>query len=385
MASVRRLLMTQQMRRMTSSAASGGTPLPLLSQLQGHTCVITLNRPKALNSLNTEMCDAMTSVINEAKHAAMIVKGSGGKAFCAGGDVKQIWIDGQELKEDPRIGTGAPGLTTADFFRQEYIMNHAIGTTPIPQVSLWDGIVMGGGVGISVHGKFRVATEKTLFAMPETGIGLFPDVGSSHWLHKLGPIGVFIGLTGVRLKAADLMSTGIATHFITSDKLERLESRLVDACTANPATNVDIINDILAAESGAPDASVATIGPNVESIQRTFDKATVEEIVEALRAEDTEWGRKTLETVLRMSPTSLKVSLKQIHEGARKNSLSECLQMEYRITQGCMRPGADFYEGIRAVLVDRDNSPKWNPSQLSDVTSEQVDSFFAPIKHELVL
>ena len=219
-----------------------------VSERRGAIISCTLNRPKALNSLNPDICNGVKAALRDihsssSPPAAMVVKGVG-KAFCAGGDVKAIWEElvSGEVPFD-KIGTGAPGFLHTDFFREEYEMNYMLGVSKIPQVSLWDGFVMGGGVGISVLGKYRVATEKTMFAMPETAIGLFPDVGSSYWLpHLENGVGYYVGLTGVRLFAKDLVDIGVATHFVSSDKLEAMEEELaqkgdVEAVLANYQTD----------------------------------------------------------------------------------------------------------------------------------------------------
>ena len=372
--------------------------------------VVVLNREKALNALDVDMVtqvkghllnwrtptpppsssssSAATTTITTNKVGAFIMKGAGTKAFCAGGDVKSIYL---YLKENAgAAGSGKEGTVDADFFRSEYEMNYLIGTSPIPQVSIWNGIVMGGGVGISVLGEYRIATDRTMFAMPETAIGLFPDVGSSAWLpHLPNGQGLYIGLTGCRLGAADLISTGIATHYVPSENIEEVEKLIVENCTEDPKKSRDIITDILKGACKKPDNSKTLIEANKDAISRCFANAkSVEEIL-ALLQEETQnklhekWAHSTIQSLSKMSPTSLKLTLAQLKAG-KELDLKGCLTMEYRLMMGCMR-GHDFLEGIRAVLVDKDNSPKWSPSELSQVQDSDIQKFFFLEKNELDL
>ena len=316
------------------------------------------------------------------------MKGAGTKAFCAGGDVKSIYL---YLKENASAaGSGRQGTVDADFFRSEYEMNYLIGTSPIPQVSIWNGIVMGGGVGISVLGEYRIATDRTMFAMPETAIGLFPDVGSSAWLpHLPNGQGLYIGLTGCRLGAADLISTGIATHYIPSENIEEVEKLIVENCTEDPKKSRDVITDILKGACKKPDNSKTLIESNKDAISRCFANAkSVEEIISLLQEETRnelheKWAHSTIQSLSKMSPTSLKLTMAQLKAG-KELDLKGCLTMEYRLMMGCMR-GLDFREGIRAVLVDKDNSPTWSPSDLSHVLDSDIDKFFFLDKNELDL
>lgn len=410
------------------------TAATVLAQRLGSVVSLTLNRPKALNALTLEMCKAIKQNLTEWKGttgpnvpagtspvAAMIMKGAGEKAFCAGGDVNLLYEDC--VLGGPTLGSGAPGRITSDFFLEEYEMNYILGTSPIPQVSIWNGIVMGGGVGVSVLGDFRIATERTLFAMPETAIGLFPDVGSSAWLPHLHPgVGEYIGLTGVRLGPADLLLAGIATHYIPSSKLPALEAAIVeqfpDRTSADAGTGAGadtssadtrkVLHSILksfheappvtpeeiAASGGAKfNVNPNVIRDNVDMITQCFaHKKTIGDIMSALRSASVgtastignAWASKTLETLLKMSPTSLKVTFQQLKRG-RELDLRGCLEMEYRLAQGCMRT-CDFREGVRAVLVDKDGKPVWKPAELADVTDAYVESFFASLgEHELKL
>jgi enoyl-CoA hydratase/carnithine racemase len=261
---------------------------------------------------------------------------------------------------------------------------------------------MGGGVGISIFGEYRIASEKTMFAMPETSIGLFPDVGSSAWLPHIGHgLGEYVALTGVRLKAGDLLELGIATHFLPSIKMEELETRVIEgAVRGNPEKSRAAINALLAELGSAglsgADPSVSVFGSDRAAgrgrIAACFDnKASLENIIsslEILRASggeaDQAWAEQTLLSLSLCSPTSLKVTLAQLQRG-RTMDLKACLEMEYRISQGCMRH-PDFREGVRALLVDKDKNPKWTPGALADVSQELIDDHFRPLAvRELVL
>jgi len=267
------------------------------------------------------------------KMQMVIVKGDG-KAFCAGGDVKAI-------------AEAGPGSTLGqDFFREEYRMNNQIGCLSFPYIAFLNGIVMGGGVGLSVHGAFRVATENAVFAMPETAIGFFPDVGGSHFLPRLpGKLGLYLGLTGHRLKGMDLWKAGIATHFLQSDKLDHLQEELfrLEKVTLN---TVDKILIKYQEQWESDHQREFSLKKNLGRINSLFNAASVEGILENLEKDKSDWARDTHATLMNLSPTSLKVTFEALREGAKK-SLPECLRMEYAISQKFMA-GHDFYEGIRA-------------------------------------
>jgi enoyl-CoA hydratase/carnithine racemase len=307
----------------------------VLRQL-GSAMTITLNRPKALNALSYEQAVDLRDLHNkwrqeDADFSAIIVSGAGGKAFCAGGDVKSIWNEVDAVGFRPGgLGMGFRGMLSSDFFRDEYEMNYLVGSSKIPQVSLWDGIVMGGGVGLSALGKFRVATEKSLFAMPETAIGLFPDVGSSSWLYTLGNgFGEYIGLTGARLGAGDLMNSGIATHYVKSEKLEQLTKAISELPASNASAyaareqSVKAVLDDFSHASGAPDYKNALTVSQGDVIGRHFaNKLTVEEIVASLQAhEGNDFAASTLAVLRKMCPASLKITLEQIRRGGAMNGV----------------------------------------------------------------
>ena len=373
----------------SASAAAGveAEPTVLVSNL-GTATLLTLNRPKKLNALTLQMVRELTDGFKASDGCVNIMVGAGGKAFCAGGDVAAVRESGLGLNDHPTL--------TRDFFFEEYRLNNLIGQSneKTPQVSVWDGITMGGGVGVSIHGKFRVCTEKVLFAKPETGIGLFPDVGASHFLGKMpGATGEYIALTGARLNCEDLIYSGLATHFVSSEHVESLCAALggipSDTPPENRSSKVESILDEFSSQSAIPDIHEnSTLARNREAIDACFAAESVEGIIENLTNIESsditegnvEFARETLDTLAKMSPTSLKITLEQVRRGNELSSLGECLQMEFRMCQRLMKNReSDFYEGIRAVLVDRDGAPKWNPARLSDVSAETVQSYFDPL------
>ncbi|KAI7808487.1 3-hydroxyisobutyryl-CoA hydrolase, mitochondrial [Triplophysa rosa] len=359
-----------RLQRIQGHMMSSKAGSEVLFEKVGNAGVITLNRPKALNALNLTMIRHIFPQLKkwdkDSETDIVIIKGAGGKAFCAGGDIRAVTEAGK-----------AGDSLAQDFFREEYILNNAIGTYQKPYVALIDGITMGGGVGLSVHGRFRVATEKTLFAMPETGIGLFPDVGGGYFLPRLqGKLGLFLALTGFRLKGRDVQRVGVATHFVESEKIASLEKDLVDLkspCVSDVAQLLDSYQEQSALDAEKP----FTLQQHTEAIDRLFSAASVEQILENLQKDGSAFAQKQIEILAKMSPTSLKLSFRQIQEGANM-SLQEVLVMEYRLSQGCMR-GHDFYEGVRAVLIDKDQSPKWKPSTLSEVTEQAIEDCFSSL------
>uniref|UniRef100_A0A0P4WCR1 3-hydroxyisobutyryl-CoA hydrolase, mitochondrial n=1 Tax=Scylla olivacea TaxID=85551 RepID=A0A0P4WCR1_SCYOL len=333
--------------------------------------VITLNRPKALNALNHEMIQLIQPRLKEweATKSMVIIKGAGEKAFCAGGDVRAI------------VETvGKPDALGECFFRDEYILNCLIGTLHIPYIALIDGITMGGGVGLSVHGQYRVATERTVFAMPETGIGLFPDVGGSYFLPRLGGrLGMYLALTGHRLKGRDVLKAGVATHVCDAARIGDLEESLLNLQSPYPedvAAVLQKFHDEAAFSKDAP-FSLQSVLPKIQSC---FSGASVEEIYRNLEKDGSEWALKQLEILKKMSPTSLKVTFQQVERGAHL-TLQECLTMEHRIVKRIYKEH-DFSEGIRAVLVARDNNPQWKPKTLEELTPERLEEYFAPLPSE---
>ncbi|KAG0330119.1 hypothetical protein BGZ99_007981 [Dissophora globulifera] len=321
-----------------------------------------LNRPKALNALNLSMVRNLTPQL-QAWDASdlckvIVIKGSGEKAFCAGGDVRHV----------VELALAGKHMEAMDFFAEEYKLNHMIATLKTPFVAILDGITMGGGVGLSVHAPFRIATEKTLFAMPETNIGLFPDVGGSFFLSRLdGETGTYLGLVGQRLKGIDTVFAGIATHYVPSERLAALEDRLSELETDNH----DVINMAIEDFVSEPlhDHKYA-LTDNRETIDRCFRFNTVEEIIAALEKETTPFAEATLKILRSVSPTSLKVTLQQIREG-RNLGIADCFRMEHQLVRQCVQ-GHDFPEGVKALLIEKTLKPQWKPSSLEGVDREQM-------------
>ncbi|KAG7330812.1 hypothetical protein KOW79_004781 [Hemibagrus wyckioides] len=359
-----------RLQRIRAHMMSSTVSSEVLLEKVGNAGVITLNRPKALNALTLSMIRMLHPQLkkweNDSETDLVIIKGAGGKAFCAGGDIRAIAEAGK-----------AGGSLVHDLFREEYMLNYAIGTYRKPYVALIDGITMGGGVGLSVHGRFRVATEKTLFAMPETAIGLFPDVGGGYFLPRLqGKLGLFLALTGFRLKGRDVQRSGVATHFVQSEKLSALEKDLTGL--KSPSTSdVAAVLDSYQEQSTLDAEKPFVLQQHTDAINRLFEGSSVEEILEKLQKEQSDFAKKQVETLSKMSPTSLKLTFRQLQTGGGL-SLQEVLVMEYRLSQACMR-GHDFYEGVRAVLIDKDQSPKWKPATLAEVSAQSVEESFASL------
>jgi enoyl-CoA hydratase/carnithine racemase len=330
--------------------------------------VVTLNRPKALNALTHEMVLALTAQLQnwdqDKSIAAVLIKGAGEKSFCAGGDIVKLYNEGR-----------AGGDYPYRFYHDEYIGNATVKHFGKPYIALMDGIVMGGGVGVSVHGSHRIATEKTLFAMPESGIGLFPDVGGTYFLPRCpGEIGMYLGLTGARLKAADSLYAGVATHFVSVQDLDNLENSLASmSFSANPHSDVDQMIAVFAGDAGE-----ASLSANQAALDTHFAFDTVEEILASLDAEGNEFAAKNAVSLRAKSPTSMKVTCRQIREGASRN-FDDCMKLEWRLVNRIIN-GVDFYEGTRAVVIDKDQSPVWSPASLGDVSQADIEAYFAPLE-----
>ncbi len=325
----------------------------IIFELHGAIAIITLNRPQALNALNRAMCNAIRTQLaiwaHDGSIAAVVIQAIGEKAFCAGGDVVGLSAAGKAGSQD-----------WEDFFFDEYRLNYAIATYPKPYIALINGIVMGGGVGLSVHGLYCVASEKYIFAMPETGIGLIPDVGSTYALAQLpGKIGLYLGMTGARLKAADAVAVGLCTHYVPSDQ----HAALLDALIAAP----EAIEATLARFN--QQAGDALITSKRALIDTYFAGDSVEAIMNSLSISD-DWAVGVRDMLLKMSPTSLKLAHFSICAAAG-DTIEACLCREYRIVYH-IKNGHDFYEGVRAQLIDKDRKPIWKPAALGDVTDEMV-------------
>ena len=342
----------------------------------GGLALLTINRPHALNALTLEnyrrIAPMLAAWAADPEVRAVVVQGAGGRAFCAGGDVRAIYEAGSGIAGDPAL--------PAMFFAEEYRVIRDIHHFPKPYVAIVDGITMGGGAGISVNGAYRVATERTMFAMPETGIGLFPDVGATRFLnHCPGRIGRYLGLTGARLNAADALYCGFATHATAHDRVPALVAALAPI-RWEAGRETAQVEAVLAAFATDPAAPLKALQP---AIDRSFAGDTIEAILAALDAEaasdgaDAQWAAETHAALLNKSPTSLKVTLRQLILG-HAYDLDEALTLEYRLTQHFMK-AHDFYEGVRAALVDKDQHPRWRPSTLGAVDDAMVASYFAPL------
>ncbi|RFU27271.1 hypothetical protein B7463_g9063, partial [Scytalidium lignicola] len=342
---------------------------------------IELNRPKKLHSLNGSMIRKIVPRLQEWAKSDManvvVIKGSGPKAFCAGGDVTSLAIDNLNGPEGQQ--------RSSDYFALEYKLDHLIATYSKPYVAFMDGITMGGGVGLSVHAPFRIATERTLFAMPETTIGLFPDVGASFFLPRMsGAVGTYLALTSEKLKGVNVFYSGVATHYIHSSTLPALESRLAELRFKDyePLTKrLEIIdNTIEEFCTGLPhDEPILLSGELRNAIDRCFGKNNVSDIIDALKAEEgptKEWAEKTLEALNQRSPTSVHVTLRQLRLG-RNWSIAETFQREHQIASKFMRH-PDFTEGVHALLIRKDGKPQWKPASLDDIKREDsiADPFF---------
>ncbi|MBR0658722.1 enoyl-CoA hydratase/isomerase family protein [Neoroseomonas oryzicola] len=324
---------------------------------EGVAGTLLMNRPKALNALDQAMIRAFSAAIaawrDDAAVKLVVLEGAGGRAFCAGGDVRA-------LRTAAMAGDRA---TVEAFFSEEYEVNAGIASFPKPWVSLIDGVCMGGGIGVSVHQGPQVVTEHALIAMPETAIALFPDVGTSYVLPRLpGAVGTWLALTGARLTGADAVHAGLATHFVPRERLHDLRAALV-------AEGVDALARFAVTP---PEASFA---PHREAIDRCFGQDSVPAILAALDAEGTEWAAAQAKILRRMSPTSMCVSLELLRRGA-KEDLAGCLAMELALTRVVVHEHPDFVEGVRSVLVDKDGAPKWQPARVEDVDPAAIARMF---------
>jgi enoyl-CoA hydratase len=338
----------------------------VLFEVRGRAGLITLNRPKALNALTTAMAQAMRRQLaawaDDPAVERVVIEGAGDRAFCAGGDIRALYDWG--LAKDPSFLT---------FYREEYLLDALTKRYPKPYVAIMDGITMGGGVGVSVHGAHRVATERLTFAMPETGIGLFPDVGGTYFLPRCpGETGMYLGLTGARLKAADALYAGIADAHVGSDRLDDLRAAL--------CSDADLDGAIA---RFSKDPGPAPLAEHRAEIDRCFAGDSVEAIVAALEADGGEWGAKTAQIIATKSPTSLRITYRQIRKGA-KLEFEDCMRLEYRMVHGIFA-GHDFFEGTRAVVIDKDQNPRWKPASLAEVGESDVAHYFAPLAEELPL
>jgi enoyl-CoA hydratase len=326
---------------------------------------VTLNRPKAINALNFDMCRTIIAALQswefDPEIEAIILDHSSGRGFCAGGDLRALY-------ESLRSG----GSEVLDFFRTEYRLDHLLFTLAKPSVCFLDGIVMGGGAGIAMPCSYRVATESTIFAMPETGIGFFPDVGAGWFLSRLPDrIGQWLALTGARLDGADCLRLGLATHYLPRNELSSVKARIQKA--------PDELEVILSDASVSPPP--ARIDMFHSDIDRLFTPDRVEDIFKLLSADPSPWASEQLAEMRKRSPRSCKVALRALTEGRTLTKFSEIMQLEYRVASRLARK-PDFSEGVRAFVIDKDDSPNWLPPRFEEVSDEEIDAIVAPLPED---
>lgn len=334
----------------------------VLISTEGKVGRIRLNRPKAIHALDTGMCqavlDALAAWRDDTAIEAVTIDHAEGRGFCAGGDIRMIAQSGAK-----------DGMEARAFFRVEYRMNHALFTYAKPIVAFTDGITMGGGVGISQPAKYRVATENTKLAMPETGIGLFPDVGGGWYLSRLpGRIGQYLAVTGHRIDGAECVALGLATHYLPSARLDEAKARII----ADPQAIDAVLGDLSAP---LPDAAILA---HREAIDRLFASDRLEDIVAALEDDGGEWAARQLATIRIKSPQSMKVSLKLLLDGATMPTFEDEMRQEYAVASHIVQRH-DFIEGVRALIVDKDNAPCWEPATPEAVSDHLIDQIFAPL------
>lgn len=344
-----------------------------MSGNDGDLGIITLNRPSVLNSLNHSMISVMHAQLKRWASAAhikaVVIRAAEGRAFCAGGDIR-LTYERHQAKDPAQF----------DFFRDEYQLNRFIFHYPKPYIALLDGITMGGGVGISIHGSHRVATDRLLFAMPETGIGFFPDVGGTYFLPRLpGRTGFYLGLTGVKINSDDCVALGIAQQKVASESLSSLLAALAEKSFSPDAndTVTQIINEFQVKKSES------ILIKEQSEIDACFSFNNMESIISALKQSTSSICQEAIPILAKKSPTSLKVSLKAMESGKHLD-FDAVMQQEYRLTCHFLE-GHDFPEGIRALIIDKDQSPHWKPATLVEVSETLVNSFFSSLKAELVI
>ncbi|MCR5880331.1 enoyl-CoA hydratase/isomerase family protein [Phenylobacterium sp. J367] len=334
----------------------------VITRVEGQVGRITLNRPKALHALTTDMCRLMIEALvawrADPGVKLVLLDHSGERGFCAGGDIRMLAESG-----------AGDGAAAREFFHTEYRLNHLLFHYPKHTVAVMDGVTMGGGVGLSRPCRFRVATERTTFAMPETGIGLFPDVGGGWYLPRMpGHIGLWLALTGARIKAADCELVGVATDYVESKDVERLKAGII----ADPAAAETVLTE-LEADAGRP-----PLAAHQDEIDRIFGHEDVETIFAALERETSDWAAEQLKVLATKSPQTLKVAFRQLQLGGQMQAFADNMAMEYRIGARVVQKH-DFIEGVRAVIVEKDNQPKWSPATVEGVTDEMLDEIFAPL------
>ncbi|XP_025887610.1 3-hydroxyisobutyryl-CoA hydrolase 1-like isoform X1 [Solanum lycopersicum] len=362
---------------MAQTSCNNGETDQVLVEERGSVRTFILNRPKQLNALSFQMISRLAELFyasEEDSNVKMIILKGHGRAFCAGGDLSTPF----------HIIHQGNWQLGANYIRELYTLIYMIATYRKPQVSILNGIVMGAGAGVSIHGRFRVATEKSVFAMPETAMGLFPDVGSSYFLSRLpGFFGEYAGLTGFRLDGAEMFACGLATHFVSSDKLPLLEQALVEVNTSDP----DAISAIISHFSHIPKLKEGSPYHKMKIINHCFSRRTIEEIISTLESKaldkKDDWISSTIQLLKKASPTSLKITLRLIREG-RLQGVDSCLVREYGIFCHVLRGefNKDILEGFRAIIIEKDRNPKWDPSGVELVRDDDVDRYYTKIDDE---
>ncbi len=334
----------------------------VLTRIEGRVGRITLNRPQALHALTTDMCQAMTDALltwrEDPAVELVLLDHAGERGFCAGGDIRMLAESG-----------AGDGKAAREFFFIEYRLNHLLFEYPKPVAVIMDGITMGGGVGLAMPARYRVATEKTTFAMPETGIGLFPDVGGGWFLPRMpGHIGLWLALTGARIKAADCELVGVATDFVESVRVADLKAAII----ADPAA-IETLLTQYEADAGRP-----PLAQHQDEIDRIFGLASLEAILAALEASQSEWAKEQLKVLATKSPQTMKVALRQLRVGGQAKTFAENMAMEYRVGARVVQRH-DFLEGVRAVIIEKDHAPRWNPPTPEGVSETMLDAIFAAL------
>jgi len=344
----------------------------VLTEVSGHTGIITLNRPSALNSLTLDMVRTMTSALLDWRDRSdihcVMVRSSSEKAYCAGGDIRFFHQKGKATATE-----GAALIE--DFFTEEYALNHLIHHYPKPYIALMDGVVMGGGMGIAQAGpaaRVRVVTERTKMAMPEVGIGLFPDVGGGHFLSRAnGQLGTYLGVTGEMIGASDALYAGLADVFVPAAELPALQAIVIASSAGNLR---EAISRFAAPFASQADPASSRLAGVRESIEEHFSSSSIAELMASLSADSGEFAGKTLETMRKRSPLMMCVTLSQLRRAATM-TIGDCLRMERTMVRRCFEHG-EVIEGVRALAIDKDHAPKWNPTTLTEVTPAMVEHFF---------
>lgn len=360
---------------MVDSAASGDAEPSVLAFVTGSAGALVLNRPASINALDHEMATTVERHLREWEVddsvAAVVIAGAGERGLCAGGDIVAVHADAAAVSgrdvESPATDDDAAACATATFWADEYRLNDYISRYPKPYVALMDGIVMGGGVGISAHGDVRIVTDRTRLAMPEVGIGLVPDVGGTHLLSRMpDEIGTYLALTTSSISGADAVAIGFADHYVPAAQLEDFRGAVASGS----------VDAALAAHAQTPPESMLLA--QAHWIREAFTSDSVAEIINTCRRIGTVESVKAADKIASKSPTALTVTLQSLRRARDSATLADSLRIEYRVSLRCLLH-PDLAEGIRAQIIDKDRNPSWRPATLADVTPEAVDRFFAPL------